>query len=225
MVRMQTLSAKNANLVRSPNGTELLDSVMDSAVAGFVLRNLHQKDLETYEHSERVAKFALVIGRALGLSSDELERLRLAALLHDIGKIAVNMAILSKPKKLERHEMATVRNHTELGQEFLLSVPGLERYAQVARSHHERFDGGGYPDGLRDQDIAISARIVALADAFDVMTRGRSYARSQSSQEIAAALILERGRHFDPRVVDALLEAWREGLVPGIEPLRSNVEG
>lgn len=225
MVRMQTLSAKNVNPVWNANGTELLDSVMDSAVAGFVLRNLHQKDLETYEHSERVAKFAVVIGRAMGLMSEELERLRLAALLHDIGKIAVNMAILSKPKKLERHEMATVRNHTELGQEFLLSVPGLERYAQVARSHHERFDGTGYPDGLRDQDIAISARIVALADAFDVMIRGRSYSERKTPQDIAAALLLERGRHFDPRVVDALLETWREGLVPGIEPLCSGSDG
>jgi HD-GYP domain-containing protein (c-di-GMP phosphodiesterase class II) len=167
----------------------------------------------------------VVIGRALGLMPEELERLRLAGLLHDIGKIAVNMAILSKPKKLEHHEMATVRNHTELGQEFLLSVPGLERYAQVARSHHERFDGKGYPDGLRDQDIALSARIVGLADAFDVMTRGRAYAERKTPYDIAKALIAERGRHFDPRVVDALIEVWREGLIPGIEPLRSSVEG
>jgi putative nucleotidyltransferase with HDIG domain len=221
---MQTLSADNTNAIWNVNGTELPDSVMDSAVAGFVLRNLHQKDLETYEHSERVAKYALVIGRGLGLLPEELERLRLAGLLHDIGKIAVNLAILSKPKKLEHHEMATVRNHTELGQEFLLSVPGLERYAQVARSHHERWDGTGYPDGLRDQDISLSARIVALADAFDVMTQGRAYSKPKTSLEIANALIAERGRHFDPRVVDALLEVWREGLIPGIEPLRSSVE-
>jgi putative nucleotidyltransferase with HDIG domain len=221
---MQTLSADNTNVIWNVNGTELPDSVMDSAVAGFVLRNLHQKDLETYEHSERVAKYALVIGRGLGLLPEELERLRLAGLLHDIGKIAVNLAILSKPKKLEHHEMATVRNHTELGQEFLLSVPGLERYAQVARSHHERWDGTGYPDGLRDQDISLSARIVALADAFDVMTQGRAYSKPKTSLEIANALIAERGRHFDPRVVDALLEVWREGLIPGIEPLRSSVE-
>ncbi len=222
---MQTLSTDNANAIWNVNGTELPDSVMDSAVAGFVLRNLHQKDLETYQHSERVSKYALVIGRALGLLPEELERLRLAGLLHDIGKIAVNMAILSKPKKLEHHEMATVRNHTELGQEFLLSVPGLERYAQVARSHHERWDGSGYPDGLRDQDIALSARIVAIADAFDVMTQGRVYSKRKTSLEIANALIAERGRHFDPRVVDALLEVWREGLIPGIEPLRSSIEG
>jgi putative nucleotidyltransferase with HDIG domain len=222
---MQTLSANNANSLWNVNGTELPDSVMDSAVAGFVLRNLHQKDLETYEHSERVAKYALVIGRGLGLIPEELERLRLAALLHDIGKIAVNMAILTKPKKLEHHEMATVRNHTELGQEFLLSVPGLERYAQVARSHHERWDGTGYPDGLRDQDIALSARIVALADAFDVMNQGRAYSERKTALEIANALSAERGRHFDPRIVDALLEVWREGLMPGIEPLRSSVEG
>jgi putative nucleotidyltransferase with HDIG domain len=222
---MQTLSTDNANVIWNVNGTELPDSVMDSAVAGFVLRNLHQKDLETYEHSERVSKYAVVIGRGLGLLPEELERLRLAALLHDIGKIAVNMAILSKPKKLERHEMATVRNHTELGQEFLLSVPGLERYAQVARSHHERWDGTGYPDGLRDQDISLSARIVALADAFDVMTRGRAYSESKTPCDIANALILERGKHFDPRVVDALLEMWREGLVPGVEALRSSIEG
>lgn len=222
---MRTLSTDNANPIWNMNGTEGSDSVMDSAVAGFVLRNLHQKDLETYEHSERVSKYALVIGRALGLQQEELERLRLAGLLHDIGKIAVNLAILSKPKKLEHHEMATVRNHTELGQEFLLSVPGLERYAQVARSHHERWDGKGYPDGLRDQDIALSARIVGLADAFDVMTRGRVYAERKTACDIANALIAERGRHFDPRVVDALLEVWREGLIPGVEALRSSVEG
>ncbi len=215
---MSELSAKSALY---PHGEEASDSVMDSAVAGFVLRNLHQKDLQTYEHSERVAKYAVAIGQAIGFLQEDLERLRLGALLHDIGKIAVNLAILSKPKKLEKHEMATVRNHTEVGQEFLLSVPGLERYAQVARSHHERWDGTGYPDGLREQDISLSARIVALADAFDVMTRGRAYSDRKNPQDIADALMLERGRHFDPVVVDALLMAWREGLMPGIESLSS----
>ena len=124
MVKILTLNTKDAKSALYPIGEEVLDTVMDSAVAGFVLRNLHQKDPATYEHSERVAKFAVAIGQAMGFMQEDLERLRLSALLHDIGKIAVNLAILSKPKKLEKHEMATPIHPHSLGNAESLRGPG-----------------------------------------------------------------------------------------------------
>ena len=191
-----------------------LSGVLDSAAAGLVLRMLAQRDPDTYAHSERVSRLVVRIGEELHLTPDELETLRLGALLHDIGKISVNLGILNKPSKLESHEYVLVQNHTVLGFEFLQNVPGLERFALIARSHHERFDGKGYPDLLFAEDIPFLARIVAVADSLDVMLNGRVYQKRRTPRDIILEVSKNIGTHFDPQVVNALMNVWQSGALP-----------
>lgn len=191
-----------------------LSSVMDSAAAGLVLRMLAQRDPDTYAHSERVSRLVLRIGEELHLSPAELEILRTGALLHDIGKISVNLGILNKPSKLENFEFDLVKNHTVLGFEFLHNVPGLEKFATIARSHHERFDGKGYPDRLLGDNIPLLARIVTVADSLDVMLNGRVYQSRRSPKEIILEVSKNVNSHFDPKVVNALMNVWQSGALP-----------
>jgi putative nucleotidyltransferase with HDIG domain len=191
-----------------------VSSVLDSASAGLVLRMLAQRDPDTYAHSERVSRIVVRIGQELNLLPEELEVLRLGALLHDIGKISVNLGILNKPSKLEMDEFDKVKNHTLLGFEFLQHVPGLEKYASIARSHHERFDGRGYPDGLTGENIPFLARVVAVADSLDVMLNGRVYQKRRTPREIILEVSSSAKTHFDPQVVIALMNIWQSGALP-----------
>ncbi|MFN3265731.1 MAG: HD-GYP domain-containing protein [Deinococcales bacterium] len=191
-----------------------LSGVLDSAAAGLVLNILAQHDPDTYAHSERVSKLVVRIGQELHLCTEELEELRLGALLHDIGKISVNLGILHKPSKLAIAEFDKIKSHTVLGEEFLNHIPGLEKFAAIARSHHERFDGTGYPDGLVGQDIPMLARIVAVADGLDVMFNGRVYQKRRTPREIILEISKSIYSHFDPQVVNALMNAWQSGALP-----------
>jgi putative nucleotidyltransferase with HDIG domain len=191
-----------------------VSGVLDSAAAGLVLRMLAQRDPDTYAHSERVSRMVVRIGEELHLSQTDLEILRLGALLHDIGKISVNLGILNKPSKLEAAEYDLVKNHTVLGDEFLQHVPGLEKYAQIARSHHERFDGLGYPDGLVGEQIPFLARVVAVSDSLDVMLNGRIYQKRRTPREIILEVSKNVRTHFDPTVVNALMSVWQSGALP-----------
>jgi putative nucleotidyltransferase with HDIG domain len=191
-----------------------VSSVLDSASAGLVLRMLAQRDPDTYAHSERVSRMVVRIGQELHLLPEQLEVLRLGALLHDIGKISINLGILNKPSKLELAEFDKVKNHTLLGFEFLQHVPGLEKYASIARSHHERFDGHGYPDGLTGDNIPLLARIVAVADSLDVMLNGRIYQKRRTAREIVLEVSSSAKTHFDPQVVIALMNIWQSGALP-----------
>jgi putative nucleotidyltransferase with HDIG domain len=189
-------------------------SIIDAAAASLILRDLATKDPETYAHSERVSKLAVLIGHELHLDEDDLETLRVGALLHDIGKISVNAGVLTKPEKLESHEFEHVRTHSEFGFDFLLAVPGLERYAFIARSHHERWDGSGYPDRLAGEDIPLLARIVAVADSVDVMFQGRAYQKRRAPRAILDEISRSVRTHFDPMVVNALMSVWQAGELP-----------
>jgi putative two-component system response regulator len=140
-----------------------------------IIEQMARLDPLTYAHSERVARIAVGIGTELQWSSSDLEELRLSAMLHDIGKIAINGSLLKKSEQLSNTEFARVKNHAELGYTLLCNIPGLERFAPVARWHHERWDGNGYPDRLVGVAVPLTARIVALADSVDVMLNGRHY--------------------------------------------------
>jgi len=164
---------------------------------------LETRDAETHGHSERVVTFSLRLGRELGLSKDEMKSLEFGSLLHDIGKIGVPDAILRKPAKLTEEEWMRMREHPLHGQQILREIEFLEGAARVVAQHHEKWDGSGYPLGLRGEQIDLNARIFAVADAFDAMISDRVYRRGRSYE--AAALELERwaGRQFDPKVVEA----------------------
>ncbi|HEX8889506.1 MAG TPA: HD domain-containing phosphohydrolase [Pyrinomonadaceae bacterium] len=164
---------------------------------------LETRDAETHGHSERVVTFSLRLGRELGLGREEMKSLEFGSLLHDIGKIGVPDAILRKPAKLTEEEWMRMREHPLHGQQILREIEFLEGAARVVAQHHEKWDGSGYPLGLRGEQIDLNARIFAVADAFDAMISDRVYRRGRSYE--AASLELERwsGRQFDPKVVEA----------------------
>jgi diguanylate cyclase (GGDEF)-like protein len=173
-----------------------------------LLRALAERDPSLGEHLTDVAGLAEEVAQRLGLSREEIEQVCQAAELHDIGKVAIPDAILHKPGALDEHEWAFIRRHTLIGERIIDAAPALGRVAALVRSSHERYDGGGYPDGTAGADIPLGARIVAICDAFDAMTTDRAYRRAMIPE--AALLELRRcaGTQFDPVVVETFCAVW-----------------
>jgi putative nucleotidyltransferase with HDIG domain len=164
---------------------------------------LETRDAETRGHSGRVVSFALRLGRELGLDGEQLRSLEFGSLLHDIGKIGVPDAILRKPAALTEAEWVKMREHPRHGARILRGIEFLEGAARVVAQHHEKWDGSGYPLGLRAEEIDLNARVFAVADAFDAITSDRVYRRGRSYEEAARELDRCAGTHFDPAVVAA----------------------
>ena len=164
---------------------------------------LETRDSETHGHSERVVTFSLRLGHELGLDRESLRNLELGALLHDIGKIGVPDAILRKPAALSSDEWDKMKLHPQHGQNILRNIPFLATAAQLVAQHHEKWDGTGYPFGLRGEDIDVNARIFAVADAFDAMVSDRVYRKGRPYEEAVAELEKCAGTQFDPLVVEA----------------------
>jgi len=175
---------------------------------------LETRDSETHGHSERVVSYSLRLGREYGLSSVEMKSLEFGSLLHDIGKIGVPDSILRKPAKLTEEEWVRMREHPLHGQQILRGIEFLEGAARVVAQHHEKWDGTGYPLGLRYEEIDINARIFAVADAFDAITSDRVYRRGKPYEAASQELDDWAGRQFDPKVVEAFhrvpKEDWEE---------------
>lgn len=171
---------------------------------------LETRDAETHGHSERVVTFSLRLGHELNLGKDQLKALEFGSLLHDIGKIGVPDAILRKPAKLSSEEWVKMREHPLHGQQILREIKFLEGAAKVVAQHHEKWDGSGYPFGLRDEEIDMNARIFAVADAFDAMTSDRVYRAARPYEAAAAELDRCSNSQFDPQVVEAFHSVPRE---------------
>jgi putative nucleotidyltransferase with HDIG domain len=165
------------------------------------------KDPDTAGHSLRVQRVALAIGEELGLAPERLDALKYGGLFHDIGKIAVPDRILVKPERLDREEYAQMQTHSAEGARIVEKLGRLRKTVPIIRHHHERWDGGGYPDGLAGVEIPLEAAIVGLADAWDAMTTDRPYHRALSSQEAFAEVRAGRDGQFAPDVVDAFFVA------------------
>jgi putative two-component system response regulator len=177
-----------------------------------VLANaIEARDAYTRGHVERVAQYALAMGRELRLSAEQLNSLELGAILHDIGKIAVPEAILAKPASLTSRETEEMRKHPITGAHMLKDMTYLAEAIPAVRHHHEHYDGTGYPDGLSGEDIPLEARIVAVADALDAMTSERAYRIAQSFEQAAAEIVHQSGQQFDPQVVAAFRRIWEAG--------------
>src|SRR5437870_7207082 len=164
---------------------------------------LETRDAETHGHSERVVTFSLRLGREYGLAAPQMKALAFGSLLHDIGKIGVPDAILRKPAKLTDEEWERMREHPVHGQQILRGIKFLEGAARIVAQHHEKWDGSGYPLGLRAEEIDVCARIFAVADAFDAITSDRVYREGRSYEAAARELDEWAGRQFDPKVVEA----------------------
>ena len=162
-------------------------------------------DPATAEHGRDVAGLVPTVGRALGIDGEALEELELAARFHDIGKVAVPEEILNKPGPLDESEREVMACHVEWGAELLRNLPDCDSIAQIVRHHHERFDGSGYPDGLREGEIPLASRVIAACDAYGAMVSDRPYRRALGAHEAVAELLDGAGTQFDPRAVEAVL--------------------
>ncbi len=182
------------------------------------------RDDITGRHAERVGALTSLLAERLGRPRDEVGLLRRAATLHDVGKIGVPDGILMKPGRLTPPEIHRMRTHVEIG-ERILKGSGyalLEMAAEIARFHHERWDGQGYQAGLKGDEIPLSGRLVAVADVFDSLTHMRPYKPAHSVEEAVDYIVGERGGHFDPRVVDAFLELAEEGVLHRLDEIVRN---
>jgi diguanylate cyclase (GGDEF)-like protein len=198
-----------AGMVAAP-GASAPDLRQQSALASALARAVDAKDSWTRSHCETVAELCALIATGLGLDADRVEELRLAGLVHDVGKIGVPDAILQKPAALDEAEYATVKAHATLGHK-ILSGTELTREAFWVLHHHERIDGGGYPHGLRGDRIPLESRIIHVADAFEAMTSDRPYRRGMPEIDAIAELRRHAGTQFDPVCVDALVAALDAG--------------
>ena len=167
------------------------------------------KDTYTHGHSENVMKYTVVLAKHLGLPDHELELVKYAGLLHDIGKIGISETILNKTAKLTPQEFAEIKKHPELGARIISDVPFLKSLVPMVLHHHEFYDGNGYPQGIAGTAIPFGARILSVADAYEAMTSDRPYRKSLSQDVAINILVEERGRQFDSHIVDTFVEILR----------------
>lgn len=190
---------------------ELHDALDDSESVVFTLAEaLEAKDIYTRGHSERVAKYSVILAKEMGWSDQEVEEIRRGSLLHDIGKIGVKEEILNKAERLTQEELEHIRTHPARGYEICKNLKSFRNLLPIIRSHHERMDGKGHPDGLKGDEIPVSARICSITDAFDAMTSNRPYRKGVTP--LQAANIFEReldSGQWDPEIVKTFIQLIR----------------
>lgn len=174
---------------------------------------LGAKRYETMQHCTRVAAYSTLFGEAAGLGGEQLQALQLGALLHDIGKVAIPRNVLLKPAGLDEREWRVMRTHPRIGFELLSSLPGMREAAEIVYSHHERYDGKGYPRELKGAEIPLLSRMFSIVDTVDAITCNRSYREARDFETAAAELKKAGGTQFDPELVDLFLTLPREMLL------------
>lgn len=177
------------------------------------------KDHYTQGHSQNVARYCVALARQLGLPEKEIEEIRLAAILHDVGKIGIPERILHKPAPLDPDEFEIIKEHSALGARILEPLRAIAGIQKIVRHHHECIDGSGYPDGLQGEKIPLASRIIAIADAFDTMITERTYRHTRTRVEAVEELQRFAGTQFDAKLVQAFVEALKKDLV-AVEPLK-----
>jgi putative nucleotidyltransferase with HDIG domain len=194
---------ENARLYEKLQQSYLSTIVTLSAIA-------ESKDFYTDKHMKDIAEYSVDIARKLGLPDADVENVRMAALLHDLGKVTVPDDILKKPGRLSEEEMEVIRKHPAHGAKMIESIEPLKNAREIIRHHHEYYDGSGYPDGLKGKDIPLGARIIAVADAFDAMTTNRPYRKSLPMDKVVQEMTDFSGIQFDPDIVEIFLSILRE---------------
>jgi HD-GYP domain-containing protein (c-di-GMP phosphodiesterase class II) len=174
------------------------------------------KDPYTRGHSERVSRFSIAIAQGLELSDEEIEKIRISALLHDVGKIGIDDNVLKKPAALTDEEFTLMKTHPQKGFKIMSQIPAMKEFLPGMYMHHEMIDGRGYPQGLKGDEIPLMARIVSVADTFDAMTTDRPYQQAMKFEDALALIKKFVGTRYDERVVASLVAACESGQVaPG----------
>lgn len=210
---LQTECEKTLGRPASPQGIPTVEEVLEATYLNVIktlCKILVKKDPYTRQHSQHVTHYALLIGRALGFSKEELLVLEQAALLHDIGKIGVPDHILRKPGPLTENEWELMRQHPDIGQEILEHIKVLHLEQNMVRHHHERYDGKGYPDRLKGEEIPIYSRILSVADSFHAMVSDRPYRKALSTEVAVEELKKNSGTQFDPKLVETFIQALQD---------------
>ena len=192
----------------------LLGMEQAHAVVASLANELLAPETDVRLHTERLGSYASQLGRRVGLSASDLNAVAFGTLLHDLAKLGIAEWILLKPGPYTEEERIAMQRHTEIGERIAAPLAGADRFGPILRHHHERWDGDGYPDGLKGQDIPMGARIIGVVDAFDAMTQYRIYRQAKSVPEAMAELKSGAGAQFDPELVDAFIEVleW-DGLI------------
>lgn len=181
-----------------------------SAIISSIKATMYEKSHETEEHSERLAALSRKVGEALHLSQMELDNLELLATLHDIGKVGIDDRILGKPEKLNDEEWIEMKKHPEIGYRIAVASPELVSISEYILSHHEHWDGNGYPKGLTGEDIPLLARIIGITDAYDAMTENRVYQRATDRETALREIEKNAGSQFDPKIVALFIKIMKE---------------
>jgi putative nucleotidyltransferase with HDIG domain len=203
--------------VRQLNTTNLELAQTNRELLELMVKSIEARDPYTSGHSRRVKEYALKIARLMGLTASEVEKIGTAALLHDVGKIYDKYApILSKEDRLSPEEWAIIKEHPLDGANLIATMTRLRELVPAVKHHHENWDGSGYPEGLKGEDIPLASRVIMLADTFDAMTTNRPYRGPLGEEDVRAELIRCRGRQFDPEITDRLLASdfWRTLFPP-----------
>ena len=184
------------------------------SVLGDLAHAIDAKDQNTNGHSQRVAIYSAEIAKRMGMSDEEQEQIYYMGMLHDIGKIGIPDAILKKPGKLTEEEMQIIRNHPTIGGEILKDFTAIQGISDGARYHHERYDGNGYNEGLKGEEIPLAARIICVADSYDTMSSKRVYKELHEENYILSELDQCSGKQFDPEIVPFMIEMIKDGTAP-----------
>src|SRR5882757_2321006 len=185
--------------------------------AGVRILAIDGKDPYTRGHSERVSRFSVATAQALGLAEGEIEKIRISALLHDVGKIGIDDRILKKPSALTDEEFEIMKTHPQKGFKIMSQIPAMRDFLPGMYMHHEMINGQGYPQGLKDDELPMQARIVSVADTFDAMTTERPYQQAMDLEAALTRLKSFTGTRYDPQVVAAFIAACEAGKIrPGV---------
>jgi HD-GYP domain-containing protein (c-di-GMP phosphodiesterase class II) len=198
---------RRLRLAAEENRDLFLDTIRALAQA------IDAKDPYTRGHSVRVNRYSVILARQLGLPEEQIADIHVASLMHDVGKIGIHDNILQKPGRLTPEEFEVMKTHTTLGASIMGRIRQMHHILPGLRSHHERWKGGGYPDGLAGDGIPLMARIIAVADAFDAITTHRPYQKAKSFEEGVEILNALKGDGFEDRVVEAFNRAYNQGLI------------
>ena len=212
------IAKENRDYLLQLNATNAELENMSLQTIATIAKILDAKDTYTKGHSERVSAYAAQLARELGMGEDEVEDILKIGLLHDIGKVGISDLILNKPGRLTEEEFAAMRQHSVIGSEIIKHVKTIPGLYEGVRHHHERYDGRGYPDGLKGDEIPYIARLIAVCDAYDAMTSNRVYRKHLSLEQVVSELEKGLGTQFDPIVGRKMIELLKEDRIENLSP-------